>query len=62
MDVVKLAPGVSRRLPFSSGSIQLMEARIGIGLQSPGEVLQVLPRMFTSAVFRISEETETPEK
>src|SRR3569623_936937 len=33
----------------------MMEARIGIGLQSSSEVLQVLPRKFSSAVFRIGE-------
>ena len=33
----------------------MMEAGVSIGLQSTSEVLQVLPRMFSSAVFRISE-------
>lgn len=33
----------------------MMEARISIGLQSAGEVLQMLAGMFSSAVFRIGE-------
>src|SRR5271165_5269498 len=33
----------------------MMKARVSIGLQSPGEVLQMLARMFASAVSRISE-------
>src|SRR3569832_2912088 len=33
----------------------MMEACIGISLQSSGEVLQMLPRMFSSAIFRIGE-------
>src|ERR1700739_1658608 len=33
----------------------MMKARISIGLQGSGEVLQMLARMFSSAVFRISE-------
>src|SRR5579883_713405 len=31
----------------------MMEACISIGLQSPGEVFEMLSRMFSSAVFRI---------
>src|ERR1700739_1429782 len=32
----------------------MMKARISISLQGPGEVLQMLPRMFSSAVLWIS--------
>src|SRR3984957_18022707 len=36
-------------------AIEMMEAGIGVHLQGPLEVLQMLPRMFPPAVFRICE-------
>ena len=56
MDVVELAPGMCPAGCFIyMVAIQMMKARIGIGLQGSGEVLQMLSRMFSSAVFRIGE-------
>src|SRR5579864_8681127 len=56
MNVVELAPGMcpAGRLIYMV-AVKMMEARIGIGLQGSREVLQVLSRMFASAVFRIGE-------
>src|SRR5579863_579311 len=56
MDVVELAPGMcpAGRLIYMV-AVEMMEARIGVSLQCSGEVLQMLPRVFSSAVFRIGE-------
>ena len=57
MDIVELASRVSptRYLINASISIQVMQARIGVRLQSSGVVLEMLPRMFALAVCGISE-------
>src|SRR5579863_3401683 len=56
MDVVELAPGMcpAGRLIYMV-AVEMMEARIGVSLQGAVEVLQMLSRMFSSAVFRIGE-------
>src|SRR6185503_17193347 len=56
VDVVELAPGMCPAgCLIYMVAVEMMEASIGIGLQSSSEVLQVLPRMFSPAVFRIGE-------
>ena len=57
MDLVKLAPCMSPagHLVDAGRPIKMVEACIGVGLQCPREVLQVLPRMFALAILRVSE-------
>src|SRR3569833_1385435 len=56
MDVVELAPSMCPAgCLIYMVAVEMMKTRIGVSLQSSGEVLQVLPRMFSSAVFRIGE-------
>ena len=56
MDLVELAPGMgpAGRLVYMV-AVQMMKSGIGIGLQGAGEVLQMLARMFTLAIFRVGE-------
>ena len=57
MNVVELAPGVSPAsdLINSPIAIQMMQARVSIGLQGTGEVFQVLARVFARAICRVRE-------
>jgi len=52
MNVVELAPGMrpAGRLIYMV-AIQMMKARISIGLQSSSEVLQMLAGMFALAIL-----------
>ena len=55
MEIVELAPHVGRARSFldASVSIEMMEARIAIGLQRAAEVAQMLARMFSLAIGRV---------
>ena len=56
MNLVELAPGVRPTGHFvdRAAVVKVMKARVGVGLQSALEVLQVLARVFALAVFRVS--------
>ena len=57
MDLVELAACMRPASDFINGAIavQMMEPCIGVGLKGALEVLQMLPRMFAFAIFRIRE-------
>src|SRR5580704_10010278 len=56
MDLVELAPGMGPAgCLIYMVAVKMMKARVGIGLQGSGEVLQVLAGMFTLAIRRVGE-------
>src|ERR1700677_2023826 len=57
MDVVEFAARMSPARDFVdvAVAVEMMKSRVGIGLQRTLEVLQMPPRMFSLAIFRIGE-------
>ena len=57
MDVMELAPGMSPACYFVDGAVtvEMMKARVRVGLQRTLEVLQMSSRVFSLAIFRVSE-------
>ena len=52
MDLVELTPGVSPAGGFGDAAcvVEMMEASVGVSLESSSIVLQVLPGMFTLTI------------